>query len=363
MDKDTGDCTDAWLRIRHSGLPLSVVLKLIAQFGGAEAVLRCSARKLQTVPAARDILQALKSCNKQAVQNDTRWLKTRGSRHIVNYLDPRYPALLRELTDPPLLLYVDGDVRLLESCQLSVVGSRNPTPTGRELAFRFAANLSRLGLTITSGLAIGIDASAHRGALSVHAPTIAVMATGLDRAYPYQHQRLAEQISEQGVLVSEMPIGTPPRKQAFPQRNRIISGLCVGTMVVEATVRSGSLITARLAGEQGREVYAVPGSILSPQSRGCHALLRDGARLVETEEDILTELTHLCRPPLEASQPSSLPTDFQSLISFMGYDPVTIDVLVRRSGLTTDKVCSMLSRMELQGVVKTVLGGHYIRVR
>ena len=192
------------------------------------------------------------------------------------------------------------------------------------------------------------------------APTIAVMATGLDRTYPYRHLKLAEQISKCGVLVSEMPLGTPPTKRAFPQRNRIISGLGVGTLVVEATASSGSLITARLAGEQGREVYAVPGSILSPQSKGCHALLRDGARLVESEEDVLMELTHFSHPP--RSKPLLVSTEFKPLLKFMGYDPVTIDTLVSRSGLTADEVCSMLSRMELQGVIKTVLGGHYIRV-
>lgn len=362
MDKNSGNCAEAWLRIRHSGLPLSVALKLVTQLEGAEEVLHCSTRKLRTVLNSGNVTKALNTYNRQAVQNDMRWLGAKESHHIISCLHGSYPALLRELTDRPLLLYADGEVSLLDSCQLSVVGSRNPTPTGRELAFRFAANLARMGFTITSGLAIGIDASAHRGALSVPAPTIAVMATGLDRTYPCRHQKLAERISAQGVLVSEMPIGTPPRKQAFPQRNRIISGLCLGTIVVEATERSGSLITARLAGEQGREVYAVPGSILSAQSKGCHALLRDGARLVETEADILKELTHFSPPTCRVGQPPSMDTDLQSLISFMGYDPVTIDTLVRRSGLTADKVCSMLSRMELLGVVKTVPGGRYIRV-
>ena len=296
------------------------------------------------------------------MRNDIEWLAA-GTRHyVIPFFDKRNPQLLRELPDPPLLLYANGDPHLLCSPQLAIVGSRNPTPSGRELAFRFSASLARSGFTITSGMALGIDAAAHRGALSVSGSTIAVMATGLDHIYPARHRHLAQQIAQHGVLVSEFPIGTTPRKQAFPQRNRIISGLCFGTLVVEATSKSGSLITARLAGEQGREVYAIPGSGLSPQSRGCHALLREGAILVESEADILVELGNFDQlaSPLESTATPAKQNE--GLIQYMGYDPVTIDTLVNRSGLTVDEVCSMLSHLEMKGVVKTIVGGYYIRV-
>lgn len=293
---------------------------------------------------------------------DLRWLESGHRRHIISRMDDRYPPLLRELPDAPLLLYVEGDPELLCTPQIAIVGSRNPTPGGRELAFRFGVSLSRSGLTVTSGLAIGIDAAAHQGALSASRPTLAVMATGIDRVYPPRHRDLACDISRHGALVSELPVGTPPAKHAFPQRNRIISGLSVGTLVVEAARRSGSLITARLAGEQGREVYAVPGSVLSPQSRGCHALIRDGACLVETEADIFAELRHLGLAAPESRGPASTGEKPDALIDAMGYDPVTIDTLVNRSGLTADTVSSMLLRMELEGAVKAIAGGHYIRV-
>ncbi len=362
MDEAMNDCIEDWLRLRHSKLPLSVALKLVTQLGGAGELLQCPASELPAVADTGQVAKALRATNKQGIQNDLRWCTANDSHHVISCLDQRYPTQLRQLADAPLLLYVDGEPSLLNSRQLAIVGSRNPTPTGSELAFRFAANLTRMGLVITSGLAFGIDASAHRGALSAPGPTIAVMATGLDRVYPRRHQKLARQVAEWGVLLSEMPLGTPPRRHFFPQRNRIISGLSAGTLVVEAAQKSGSLITARLAGEQGREVYAVPGSILSAQSRGCHALLRDGASLVESEEDILTELKHLCPSPHVGSFLSMDP-DCQLMLNFMGYDPVAIDTLVRRSGLTAGKVCSMLSRMELQGVIRMGLGGNYIRLR
>lgn len=362
MDEHTSDCTHDWLRLRHSGLPSSIAVELVTRLGSAQRVLQCCSHEFPAglnVPAA---LKAIRDINRTALKDDLRWLEASVDHHVISCLDSTYPTLLREAANAPLLLYVTGDPSQLNSSQLAIVGSRNPTPTGRELAFRFGANLARLGFVITSGLAMGIDAAAHRGALAAAGATIGVMATGPDRIYPYQHQELAQQISRQGALVSEMPVGTAPTKRGFPQRNRIISGMSAGTIVVEATERSGSLITARFAGEQGREVYAVPGSILSPQSRGCHALLRDGARLVECEEDIVAELTHLGPVSQRAGPSPSLAREFQSLLNHMGYDPVTINVLVARSGLTAEEVCSMLSRMELLGVVRKVLGGNYIRV-
>ena len=358
------DDVEAWLCLRHCRkVPISVALALVQQLGSAQEVLGASSSTLQKISGTKAIdHQKFGAFDRQAVRNDIKWLHASDQHHVIPFQDKRYPQLLRELSDPPLLLYAKGDPNLLHSHQLAIVGSRNPTPTGRELAFRFSANLTRSGFTITSGLALGIDAAAHQGALSAPGSTIAVMATGLDRIYPVRHQRLAQKIAHHGVLVSELPVGTTPRKQAFPQRNRIISGLCFGTLVVEATRSSGSLITARLAGDQGREVYAMPGSVLSSQSRGCHKLLRDGAILVESEADILVELGNLELTPSPSEQAETSTSQNHGLIQHMGYDPVTIDTLVHRSGLTVDKVCSMLSHLEMQGVVKAIVGGYYIRV-
>ena len=367
MDERYGhlfDDVEAWLCLRHCRkIPISVALTLAQQLGGAQEVLNASTSTLQRISGTKAIgHQKFEAFDKQAVRNDIKWLQAGDHHYVIPFLDRRYPQLLRELSDPPLLLYAKGNPKLLLSRQLAIVGSRNPTPTGRELAFRFSASLTRSGFTTTSGMALGIDAAAHQGALSVSGSTIAVVATGLDRIYPARHQHLAQQIAHHGVLISELPVGTQPRRQAFPQRNRIISGLCFGTLVVEATKNSGSLITARLAGEQGREVFTIPGSVLSPQSRGCHTLLRDGAILVESEADILVELGSLDQPASPPEQTKTVTNQNQGLIHYMGYDPVTIDTLVHRSGLTVDKVCSMLSHLEMQGVVKAIVGGYYIRV-
>lgn len=353
----------AWLRLRHcKQLSPSTALRLIQSLGDADAVFNTPDNVLRDIMGNASLSRAgLRDINKNRFDKDVAWFSAATHHRIVPFTDSCYPALLKEIPDPPLLLYVDGDPGLLESAQLAIVGSRNPTAGGRALAFRFAASLARAGFTITSGLATGIDGRAHLGAMSVSGPTIAVMATGLDLVYPASHQGLARDIACTGVLVSEVPAGTRPTKWAFPRRNRIISGLSIGTLVVEATRRSGSLITARLAGEQGREVFAVPGSILSPQSQGCHALIRDGARLVQDESDIFSELGHFhdCSPPADQNRPAD---ESEGILGAMGYDPVAIDTLVSRCGLTAATVSSMLLRLELRGVVKTVSGGHYIRV-
>ena len=365
MDKSyPHSVAEPWLRLRHCrNIPGPAVLKLIKALGSAEAVLDAADQALQAVLESSAISRSsLHNQDSEGVRRDLAWLSGGEQNHVIPWGDERYPPLLRELSDPPLLIYVTGEPGLLGTSQLAIVGSRNPTPAGRELAFRFASNLARTGLTITSGMAIGIDASAHEGALASTGRTVAVTATGLDRTYPSRHRELARRISDRGAMVSEFAVSTPPRRRAFPRRNRIISGLAIGTLVVEATERSGSLITARLAGEQGREVLAVPGSVLSPLSRGCHALIRDGAALVESEADVLAEFQRLPLPPTAGSHYRPQTDEFAALLSAAGHDPVTIDTLVRRSGLTADTVCSMLLRLELQGVVKTMPGGHYIRV-
>jgi DNA processing protein len=296
------------------------------------------------------------------------WLAAPGN-HLLRLDDPRYPDLLRQIPDPPPVLYVRGDPAALGNLQLAIVGSRNPTRGGLENARAFAAHLAGAGLTITSGLALGIDAAAHEGALAAGGTTIAVTGTGLDRVYPARHRELAHRIAGQGALVSEFPPGTPPRPAHFPQRNRIISGLSLGTLVVEAARRSGSLVTARHALEQGREVFAIPGSIHNPLARGCHALIRQGAKLVETADDILEELGALAvAVTADATAPDApagageLDPEYRRLLDALGHDPLPIDELVARSGLTAESVSSMLLILELQGYVAPEAGGRYARI-
>jgi DNA processing protein len=284
--------------------------------------------------------------------------------------DPDYPPLLREIDDPPPILFLMGEAGLLLQPQLAIVGTRNPTAAGRGNAREFARCLAGAGLTICSGLALGIDAEAHRGAMeSGH--TVAVMGTGPDRIYPASHRDLAHKMASDHLLITEFPPGTPAKAENFPRRNRIISGLALGVLVVEATVQSGSLITARLSNEQGREVFAIPGSIHNPQSKGCHELIRQGAKLVESAQDIgeeLGPLTGLLGQPPENSDSASQPArhesdpDYVCLIDALGYDPATIDELITRTGLTAEAVSSMLLLLELEGHVSSAPGGYYSRV-
>lgn len=305
---------------------------------------------------------------------DRAWADAAG-RRILCPDSPGYPSLLRELADPPLALFVSGDAGLTDTPQIAIVGSRNPTAGGAATARDFARALARTGLAITSGLALGIDGEAHRGALEAGGTTVAVSASGPDRIYPAGHADLAGRIAERGALLTEYPPGFAPRRAHFPRRNRLISGLAFGVLVVEAGPRSGSLITARLAGEQGREVFAVPGSIHNPMARGCHRLIRQGAKLVETVDDILVELAPRLRGALAAdrhdrhSEPDAtapLPSADcaqQELLDAMGYDPTAVDVLIERTGLTAEAVSSMLLALELQGYVGAFPGGRYARLR
>ncbi len=338
-------------------------------FSAAHQAFAATRAQLETVlpesPAAVAAIGA--GSRPEEFEAEQRWLAQEHN-HLLTLRDVAYPALLREIPDPPPLLFVCGDPALLSSPQIAVVGSRNPTPGGCDNAQAFSAHLVQAGLTVTSGLALGIDACAHRAALAAGGRTIAVAGTGLDRVYPARHRDLAHEIARQGALISEFPLGTPPRRENFPRRNRIISGLSLGVLVVEAARESGSLITARLAADQGREVFAIPGSIHSPQSRGCHALIRQGAKLVETAQDLLEELdalagaahaavAHAARAPEAALVP-----DMRRLLEQLGYDPVDIDTLTARSGLTPDAVSSMLLQMELRGLVACCPGGKYQRV-
>jgi len=295
------------------------------------------------------------------------WLGEAGHSLVVAG-NPTYPARLSELSTPPAGLFCIGNVAHLSEPQLAIVGSRNATRGGIENAKAFAEALARAGLVITSGLAVGIDAAAHRGALRA-GPSIAVLGSGLERIYPHTHQALAVEISQRGVLVSEYPPQTAAAKHHFPERNRIIAGLSLGTLVIEAAARSGALITARLAGEVGREVFAVPGSIHNPLARGCHRLLRDGATLVEGVDDVLSQLEpalspYLADEPLVPTEPRGQDTlldqpAYRELASALSFDPVEVDELARRTGLTSAELSSMLLILELEGLVEALPGGRY----
>ncbi len=339
---------------------------LLEQAGSRQALLE---RCLQQEPLLGETLKPLQE------QTDD-WLATSTSHHLLTPDDPGYPEWLLRIPDPPMTLYVQGDPGWLWHPQVAVIGTRNPTRGGRETARDFAATLARGGLVITSGLALGVDGCAHEAALAQGRPTIAVVATGLDRCYPPRHRTLCQQIAEQGAVVSEFPLGTPPHRSRFPVRNRIISGLSLGVLVVEAGLRSGTLVTARHALEQGREVFAIPGSIHNPMAKGCHRLIKDGAKLVETAEDVLQELGELAgeqaqglRQALEAEKtptdvsPTADDPEHAALLQAMGHDPIGIDDLIRITGLTAEAVSSMLLIMELEGVVESLQGGLYCRTR
>jgi DNA processing protein len=313
----------------------------------------------------------LASPDERKIDADLRFLQASGC-SLLCCLDGEYPELLRQSPGAPPVLYVRGRIDALAEPQLAMVGSRNPTAGGRASAREFATRFSRLGLAITSGLALGIDGACHEGALDAGGTTIAVLGHGLDETYPRQHQHLAERVRASGALVSEFPPGTPPLREHFPRRNRIIAGLSHGTLVVEAAQDSGSLITARLAGAAGREVFALPGSIHNPMARGCHELIRQGAKLVERVEDVLVELKiSLATQLLAGSAPSPaaapgaagvLDKEYKILLDALAFEPVSVDSLIERTGLNSESIASMLLILELDGHVAPHPGGRYSRM-
>ncbi|MBB6093369.1 DNA processing protein [Povalibacter uvarum] len=371
------DDLTAWITLAHApGLCSRTASPLLQRFGSAQALLKASPASRLDAGCDRRLDQWLESPPEAAIAAELRWLE-QPNRHFVHWDDPRYPPLLKELADAPIALHVHGDPSLLAMPQLAMVGARNPTHAGRENAYAFAGHLARCGLTITSGLALGIDAASHQGALS-SGTTVAVCGTGVDVDYPRENAALAAQIAERGALISELPLGTPPLKGHFPRRNRIISGLSLGTLVVEAAIRSGSLITARLASDQGREVFAIPGSIHSPLSHGCHRLIRQGAKLVETTDDIFEELRSLARvldpsvflsrnatprrnPEISGASWPPLDKEYEILLDALGFEPAGVDLLVVRTGLGADEVASMLLILELEGHIQSHPGGLYVR--
>ena len=315
-------------------------------------------------------LRAPGETDRAGIERDLRWLAEPG-RTLVSANDPRYPAQLATVPGMPAALFVDGDPAHLSRPQVAIVGSRAATAAGRETAFDFAARLAAHGFAITSGLASGIDAAAHRGALAAGGITIAVCGTGLDRVYPAEHRQLAAEIAASGALVSEFPTGTPPVAHNFPRRNRLMSGLARGVLVVEAASRSGSLITARLAGDQGREVMAVPGSIHNALARGCHRLIKDGAALIETIDDVLAALgvSGLAGTIIPAPETSddakitngALDSDEEMLLNALGFEPAGLDRLVERTGMAARTVISKLQLLELEGRVESLAGGRFSR--
>jgi len=345
---------------------------LLVQFGGASAILAANGSELARHGLRKTAIEKLKQPDLPGVERDLAWLEKPGH-HIITKEHPAWPSQLDSLDEPPYLLYAIGDLDYLNLPQLAMVGSRNATTAGLNTAREFARHLSDLGLVITSGLALGIDTASHEGALAGLAGTVAVTANGLNKIYPTTNTRLAEAISHKGCILSEAPVGMEPHKGLFPRRNRIISGLSIGILVVEATIKSGSLITARHGMEQGREVFAIPGSIHNPLARGCHRLIKDGAKLVEQAEDIIEELTTLVnlhtsrhtsaliRPAeVDTRQESSLDSSYESLLAHMEYEPVSIDELVDRSGMEVGEIASMLLILELEGHIVSQ-DGRYTR--
>lgn len=362
----------AWLRLVHTpGFGASSWRKLAGPDGDLDSVslLRYPAARLRASGITKAVADALAvPPDEETLTRDLQWLHAADHRYFLPLTHPRFPARLRDIPDPPLALFAAGDLDLLECPQVAIVGSRNPTASGRRTARDFARYLASSGVCITSGLAEGIDGAAHEGALDADGMTLAVAGTGPDRVYPPSNLELAHRIVESGLLVTEFPPGAGPKPGHFPRRNRIIAALSLGVLVAEAAERSGSLITARLANEYGREVFAIPGSIHNPLARGCHRLIRQGAKLVETAADVLEELAPLLPAtaaaglsPAQGTAPPALDDDYQALLDLIGYDPVGIDALVARSGLTPAAVSSMLLLLELKGYVSAFPGGRYSR--
>lgn len=386
---DHRDALRAWLTLAYApGLSAGSASRVLGDDPCPQRLLAAGDAHWQRAGLGEATRAFLARPDETALSRGLQWLEGGDGRRLVGIGEADYPSLLRDIPSPPAWLFVQGEPAHLWRAQIAVVGSRRPTAQGADNANAFVRHFAGTGLTITSGLAVGVDACAHRAALDAGAITVAVAATGLDRVYPARHRELAHAIAAQGALVSELAPGTDVRKRHFPARNRIISGLALGTLVVEADPSSGSLITARHAAGQGREVFAIPGSIHNPVARGCHRLIREGATLVETAADVVHELAPLARKlgadlqgrlagssgPESGSgsdpgrfetgpgaSTSELDDDYRQVLDALGYDPTPVDTVVRRTGLTADAVSSMLLLMELKGLITATPGGLYCR--
>ena len=373
MQATADDLTCLLALNRVSGIGPIVLARLLARFGDAEGVFRASSRALEEalagIPNRSGIVGAIGSGPKsQAVEADRRWLATGRDRAVVCFSDAAYPARLKQIPDPPPLLFVEGPSEELAAPQVAIVGSRSCTTLGRELAREFAYRLSTTGFAITSGLASGIDSAAHAGALAGGGVTLAVFGCGPDIIYPRTATALARQIVDSGgVLISEFSTGIAPHPTHFPRRNRIISGLTLGTVVVEAAMKSGSLITARLAAEQGREVFALPGSLRNPRARGCHHLIREGATLVESADHVIEALAPQLTDLLTVRNPADGQIETgdreDSTLATLGFEPFSVDDVCTLTGLTPEAVSTKLLRYELEGVVAPSPGGRYVRLK
>ena len=363
------DAPRAWLALlRADQIGAVGAARLLDHFGTPQQALDAAPGQWQSAGLAPALRENLRSVPEADLENDLAWLDADPARGLLTRDDPRYPALLRNIAQAPPALFYQGDPDLLAMPQLAIVGARTATPQGIENARAFAADLAARGLIITSGLALGIDAAAHRGALQAGGLTVAVCGTGLDRVYPARHRELAHQIAASGLLLSEFPPGVPAIAANFPKRNRLISGLSLGVLVVEAARESGSLITARLAVEQGREVFAIPGSIHNPLAHGCHALIRQGAKLVEKADDILEELgprigAHLReRGAAAPPTPASVTASEQKILDALGHAALSFDQLMERSGLAPGDFHGALLKLELRGAVAAAPGGAYTQI-
>lgn len=348
-----------WLRLTLApGLGGEAQRRLLAAFGPPNSIFAAGHAAARGVVGERAD-QLFSNGNRDAVEAALAWASEPGH-GIITLADSEYPPALLAIPDPPTLLYLRGRTELLRRPALAIVGSRNATPQGLRTAGAFARELAGQGFAIVSGLALGVDAAAHQGALDAGGDTLAVIGTGPDRIYPARNKELALTISERGLVISEFPLATPPLAGNFPRRNRIISGLAQGVLVVEAAIGSGSLITARLAAEQGREVFAIPGSIHSPLARGCHQLIKEGAKLVESSQDILDEFAAAALPPRRAPVPAAQPET--PLLQAIGHDPCSLDELAARTGLGAETLLAELLSLELAGAVATLPGNRYQRL-
>ena len=356
---------DAWASLAQKGLPQRALVVLLRALGDPSAVLRASRTQLGALvpPAAVERLLAPIDAPRHGATRA--WLEAPGN-ELIAWDDPDYPRALFDIADAPPILFHVGRRDLMNRPSLAIVGSRNATPQGLDNARAFAAALSGAGVTIVSGLALGIDAAAHRGALDGDGSTLAVVGTGLDRVYPARHRELAHAVATRGALISEYPPGTPPLKENFPRRNRLLSGLARGVLVVEATLSSGSLITARLAGEQGRDVFAIPGSIHSPFSKGPHKLIREGAKLVETAQDVLDELqiggASRVAAAARGDDDDAITAAHKALLAAIAHDPVDLDTLISRTQMSADAIAAALTTLELDGRIAALPGGRWQRV-
>ncbi|MCE3045336.1 DNA-processing protein DprA [Legionella sp. 16cNR16C] len=343
---------------RIEGIGPRTVQRLLNRWPSLEVLFSLSKEEMIASGLTPLLATALSSADRTMIDADLKWEQQSSIHHLVTWEDEHYPALLKEIHDPPLVLYGIGNWACIKNKTLAMVGTRKPSVNGDEIAYRFAFELAGREITIVSGGALGVDAKAHQGSIDAKGQTIAVMGTGIDVVYPARHRLLVKKIIGNGLILSEFPLGKPPSAGHFPRRNRIISGLSIATLVVEAAIKSGSLITARLALEQNRDVLAIPGSIHNPQARGCHYLLQQGARLVTSAADILDALGCDNWSNNAGGSAQSLATHNKNLVKCIGFEITTVDQICNRSGIQIDEVACGLAELELQGIVKAVPGGY-----